>query len=119
MKKILICCLIVLSFMSGCIKKPRQPRQLKLLDTPELYSFGISLMELNRINDSMAFALDADSKERWEFEKRPSCVVVHKDNDPTLYTVGEGEWQKIGTWKEKGVIYPVIKYHKYDTIELK
>lgn len=118
MKNIFYYLVMSVLLLCGC---NNQPSQLKLIDTPELYS---SIEEgfyiVKTINDSMGFAVDDIS---WVYdEKEPECVLVSNeliyDGKCIIGFDFDGEWYLIGTWNEKGKIYPVIKFHEYDSIEM-
>lgn len=113
-------CLIALGMIFTSCNS--QPNQLKLIKTPEIYSFiDEDFYIVKTINDSMGFAVDDMS---WGFDdvEEPECVIITDElcyDDKSFYTyMDEGLWITVGTWKENGKTYPVIKYHEFDSIEL-
>ena len=112
MKKIfyLIICMI---FLISC------NRQLKLIDTPEFYADGNKHFYIVKvINDSIGLAAIDRTWIYGHYE--PKCVIISNEllyDDKSVWGRSCGEWQVIGTWKSINKIYPVIKFHEFDSIE--
>ena len=109
----LIICLI---FLVSCNDSPRQ---LKLIDTPEFYADDNEDFYIVKvINDSMGFAVDANS---WIYDDyEPECVIIANEllyDDKSVWGNSFGEWRLIGTWKGNRKTYPVIKFYEFDSIE--
>ena len=103
----------------------KQPRQLKLTETQEIYSFIEENFYITKtINDSMGFAANDYGISSYfsHYDKEPECVIITNElcyDDRLFYTYkDEGLWITIGTWKENNKTYPVIKFHEFDSVEL-
>jgi len=123
MKKIIFLCLIALGMIFTSCNK--QPRQLKLTETQEIYSFIEENFYITKtINDSMGFAANDYGISSYfsHYDKEPECVIITNElcyDDRLFYTYkDEGLWITIGTWKENNKTYPVIKFHEFDSVEL-
>jgi len=119
MKKIFYYLIMCLFFLASCNS---QPSQLKLIETPEIYSYiDNDFYIVKTINDNMGFAVDDIS---WTFDdiENPECVIITDElcyDDKSFHTyMDEGLWLTVGIWKENDKTYPVIKFHEFDSIEI-